>query len=414
MGAESKIEWTDTTWNPVRGCSRVSPGCDNCYAMRQAHRFNHEAQDGARRGLGAYDGLTTIRRGKVDWSGRVRLVPEMLGAPLRWRKPRRVFVNSMSDLFHESLSDEQIAAVFGAMACCSRHTFQVLTKRAKRMREWIGWADGHRDTIHHAFSVATGRAGMRPWDWPLPNVWLGVSAEDQQRADERIPDLLATPAAVRFVSAEPLLGPIDLSRWLGGIDGNPEECRGRSISSGRVGRDSGRRRWPDLARGCAPLGPLDETDEVDPVHTATGREALGRVPASSGDDRRQAGSRACASAGVAALQGHDSGRADGEPQERAQDRQSPGQLGARDARGTDAPRDGGAGIRPDSEPALSWVIVGGESGVKPRPMRDEWVRQLRDECAEHGVKFFYKQRVDDGKKISLPMLDGRQWAEFPR
>lgn len=209
----TSIEWTDTTWNPVRGCSRVSPGCDHCYAMGQAHRFSGAG--------GPYEGLTTIRRGKVDWSGRVRFVPEALDVPLHWRKPRRVFVNSMSDLFHASLSNEEIAAVFGVMAACPRHTFQVLTKRARRMREWFEWA-GRLDLGKLAGAAATAlgrdRTGPRAVPlaatWPLPNVWLGVSAEDQQRADERIPDLIATPAAVRFVSAEPLLGPIDLHQYV--------------------------------------------------------------------------------------------------------------------------------------------------------------------------------------------------------
>lgn len=185
----SAIEWTDTTWNPVRGCSRVSPGCDHCYAMRQARRFDRPG--------GAYEGLTRVGSRGVDWSGRVRLVPEMLDQPLRWRRPRRVFVNSMSDLFHEALSLEDIGRVFGIMADAPRHTFQILTKRARRMREALIAIEDAVDPERHGYS------------WPLPNVWLGVSAEDQQRADERIPELLQAPAVVRFVSAEPLLGPID-------------------------------------------------------------------------------------------------------------------------------------------------------------------------------------------------------------
>jgi protein gp37 len=129
MAANSLIEWTDRTWNVVRGCSRVSPGCDNCYAMGQAHRFAGPGKP--------FDGLTryTAKRG-VDWAGFARFVPEKLAEPLSWRKPQRIFVNSMSDLFHESLSNEEIAAVFGVMAACPQHTFQILTKRPKRMREW--------------------------------------------------------------------------------------------------------------------------------------------------------------------------------------------------------------------------------------------------------------------------------------
>lgn len=213
--AATKITWCDVVWNPTRGCSRVSPGCDHCYAMRQARRHDYPG--------GYYEGLTRLRRkdNAVDWSGAVRFVPEKLHEPLRWKRPRRVFVNSMSDLFHKSLKNEDIAAVFGIMAAAPEHTFQVLTKRARRMREWFEWITRQETTtelgvaLHYAqYRCSEPRLRRtRPIlerQWPLSNVWLGVSAEDQKRADERIPDLLATPAAIRFVSAEPLLGPIVL------------------------------------------------------------------------------------------------------------------------------------------------------------------------------------------------------------
>lgn len=198
--ADTSIAWTDSTWNPVRGCSRVSPGCGDatgggCYAMKMAHRFSGPGMP--------YEGLTRIGKRGVDWAGFARLVPEQLDAPLRWRKPRRIFVNSMSDLFHESLTDEEILRVFDVMRQCPQHTFQVLTKRAARMRKWFSWVQAMP-----GWPLPLGRSGV----WPLPNVWLGVSAEDQQRADERIPHLLATPAAVRFVSVEPQIGPVDLTR----------------------------------------------------------------------------------------------------------------------------------------------------------------------------------------------------------
>jgi protein gp37 len=235
----SRIEWTERTWNPTRGCSRVSPGCDNCYAMHQARRFDHPGKISGngvapqRQGKpGPYHGLTRIGKRGVDWSGVVRLEPELLGRPLRWQKPARIFVNSMSDLFHEALSNEQIAAVFGVMAACPQHTFQVLTKRAERMKQWFEWYRGaHRSgastyaavlealelvPVCNGWHLGSDRVkrAIEDTPWPLPNVWLGVSTEDQQRADERIPHLLATPAAVRFVSAEPLLAPIDLSFYL--------------------------------------------------------------------------------------------------------------------------------------------------------------------------------------------------------
>lgn len=211
------IGWCDVTWNPVRGCSRVSPGCDNCYAMGQAHRFSGPGKP--------FEGLTTIRKGKVDWSGAVRLVPDALDVPLRTRKPTKFFVNSMSDLFHRGLKHDEVAAVFGVMAACPQHTFQILTKRPDRMRDWMEdasarvcgeleycgtWA-GMKMRVPNPLEWFRAHAGA---SWPLPNVWLGTSCEDQERADERIPHLLETPAAVRFVSAEPLLGPLNLHAHL--------------------------------------------------------------------------------------------------------------------------------------------------------------------------------------------------------
>src|SRR5262249_48237497 len=157
-------------------------------------------------GASAYDGLIRVVGGEARWTGDVRMIPEHLADPLRWKKPRRIFVNSMSDLFHEKLTNEQIAAIFGVMAAAPRHTVQVLTKRARRMREWFEWA--HGDPIvrmtkalgEHGFDhvVCRSAAYRQPHDqaqaWPLPNVWLGVSVEDQEAAGERIPELLRTPA----------------------------------------------------------------------------------------------------------------------------------------------------------------------------------------------------------------------------
>lgn len=224
----TSIEWTDRTWSPVRGCRRVSPGCDNCYAMRQAHRFAGPGQP--------YEGLTVLRpktasRPGVDWAGSARLHPEMLGEPLRWRKPQRVFVNSMSDLFHESLSNEEIAAVFGVMAACPRHTFMVLTKRPERAAAWFKWVQnqqGDEGTYHarvtcylsavrperRAALIGHDAALRPPWPeggkWPLPNVHLGVSCEDQD-AWKRLAVLVhQCPAAVHWASCEPLLGPINI------------------------------------------------------------------------------------------------------------------------------------------------------------------------------------------------------------
>ena len=213
MADNTGIEWTDATWNPIVGCSIVSPGCTNCYAMKMAARIEKMQPESH------YAGTTKRVNGNAVWTGKVALAPDhILTAPLRWKKPRRIFVNSMGDLFHESIPDEWIDKVFAVMALCPQHTFQVLTKRSKRMRE-------HLDTRLRASFVSAAALSMVPgnavekspaWNmkWPLPGVWLGVSAEDQARADERIPDLLAIPAAVRFVSAEPLLSALDLVPYL--------------------------------------------------------------------------------------------------------------------------------------------------------------------------------------------------------
>jgi protein gp37 len=174
--------------------------------MKQAHRFSGKGQ--------AYEGLTRIGPNGPTWTGAVRLVEDALTEPLHWRKPQRIFVNSMSDLFHEDVPDTFIDRVFAVMALCPQHTFQLLTKRADRMRDYML----SRSTSAYFWKAACpdGYAfdyqGISLLPFPLPNVWLGVSVENQRFADERIPLLLQTPAAVRFISAEPLLGPVDLTR----------------------------------------------------------------------------------------------------------------------------------------------------------------------------------------------------------
>ena len=214
MADHTKIEWTDATWNPITGCSVLSPGCTNCYAMKLAgtRMKNHPSRAG----------LTIDTKAGTVWNGEVRFNEEWLTQPLQWKKPRMIFVCAHADLFHESVPDAWIDRVFAVMALAPQHTFQVLTKRSKRMREYITeHGSGFGDTISVLERVAD-KAGRMMEDgdnaadcvlggpWPLPNVWLGVSVEDQKRADERIPNLLATPAAIRWISAEPLLGPVNL------------------------------------------------------------------------------------------------------------------------------------------------------------------------------------------------------------
>jgi protein gp37 len=220
----TKIEWTEATWNPIVGCSIVSPGCTNCYAMGQAARLLDKPGS-------HYKGTTQRVNGKAVWTGKVATAPDaIMTAPLRRRKTTTYFVNSMGDLFHEGVPDAWIDRVFAIMALAPQHTFQVLTKRAERMRiyladKWLPFRifrqaqvfdkEACQDSDRFDLAVHDPEAGLAvpgPAHWPLPNVWLGVSAEDQRRADERIPDLLVAPAAMRFVSAEPLLGPIDFTR----------------------------------------------------------------------------------------------------------------------------------------------------------------------------------------------------------
>lgn len=254
----TSIEWTDRTWNPVTGCTKVSPGCDNCYAESIARRFA-----GSKAFPDGFD--VTLHEDRID-------------QPYRWRKPARVFVNSMSDLFHQDVPDLFITRVFDVMEANPQHTFQVLTKRHARMRSFVQQREQHRREYAVKFDdcpteamrnspaaqQARARAGRPP-----ANIWLGVSVENQKWADVRIPALLDTPAAVRFLSCEPLLGPV----WIGdyawqacpccdgeGHDEACARCADSRCESGHVhkldwvivGGESGpkaRAMHPDWARG---------------------------------------------------------------------------------------------------------------------------------------------------------------------
>lgn len=286
MADGSKIEWTDATWNVVTGCSRVSAGCENCYAERLAGtRLRH----------------LPSREGLVDahgrWNGKIRFNAEWLGQPLRWQRPRRIFVAAHGDLFHEGVSSRMIDLVFAVMALATRHRFQILTKRPRRMQDYIrtesdariagiiaDWLDaGPHAPVPVSRQLRADRKSY--WlRWPLPNVWLGVSAEDQATADSRIPVLLETAAAVRWLSAEPLLGPVEIDDLL----------------------------WP----------------------------AKGR-------------------------------------------------------------------------PALDWVVAGGESGPRARPMDPSWPRSLRNQCICAETPFFFKQWGGRSAKSGGRELDGRTWDEMP-
>ena len=331
MSADSKIEWTDATWNPVRGCDAVSPGCLNCYAAGVAARFSGP-------GL-AYEGTATRKPGQqAKWTGKIILAEDKLTVPLHWREPRRIFVNSMSDLFHEDVPDEYIDRVFAVMASAPQHTFQILTKRADRMAKFLAESTREGGRWDHLLydgdfpfpdTDAADVGYDRITDEPvLSNVWLGVSVEDQQRADERIPHLLATPATVRFLSCEPLLGPVDVSPWLRRVTSfhlamNVEGALGNKSFDGFTDRESGR----SLSR--------DEAKAELEMLLARGVKFIVMGDCDSFDAQ--------------------------------------------------------SGCRGHKKPGIDWVIGGGESGHGARPMHPDWARSLRDQCQAAGVPFFFKQ-----------------------
>lgn len=273
------IEWTEKTWNPITGCSIVSSGCTNCYAMKMAHRLSKIAA------TPQYHNTVEKTRGGPVWTGKIGIASDQVFTqPLRQKRPTMYFVNSMSDLFHESVPLEIIDRIFAVMALCPQHTFQILTKRADRMREYFTM-DNNRGRwleIDQQAQTLSNTQKNRPLPTYshkcLPNVWLGVSVENQQCADERIPHLLATPAAVRLISAEPLLGPLELYSYLNKIQYGIDLCK-----------------------------------------------------------------------------------------------------------------EAGGGSTSGTLPALDWVICGGESGPKSRPMHPDWARSLRNQCMHSGVPFFFKQ-----------------------
>ena len=233
MADKTHIQWTDATWNPITGCSIVSKGCTNCYAMQLAGtRLKHHP---------TREGLTRQANGNHVWTGEVRFNEKQLTEPLRWTKPRRIFVCAHGDLFHENVPDAWIDRVFAVMALTPQHTYQVLTKRPERMRDYMR----DPETFHRLFEAmmvhtdagypcvkGTRQAYGLPWArpksahdwWPLRNVWLGVSIEDQATADQRIPILMQTPAALHWYSGEPLLGEINLRELAWPSDWSRCEC----------------------------------------------------------------------------------------------------------------------------------------------------------------------------------------------
>jgi protein gp37 len=217
---DTKIQWSEKVWNPIRGCTPVSPGCQNCYAAKVAKRFSFPG--------GPFQGLVRINAAGErtdEWNGEITYVEDHLLDPIRWKKPRRIFVNSVSDLFHHNVSDTVIDRIFAVMALAPQHTFQVLTKRPERMRDYLlsrsksirYWEEEARNLGYTLKFDGFDGKEHSTCRFPLPHVWLGTSVENQKYADERIPYLLQTPAAVRFISAEPLLGHINLVKEYDGV-----------------------------------------------------------------------------------------------------------------------------------------------------------------------------------------------------
>jgi len=364
----SKIEWTDRTWNPVTGCTKVSQGCKHCYAEGVANRFwHHQYVHTAERGfipVKAYaaDALTGRPRKFTD----VMTHEDRLLEPLRWRKPAKVFVNSMSDLFHEDVPFEFVDRVFSVMAAATHLTFQILTKRPDRMRAYVASFDTDGDAqrlngpmsdlisddltrrqrrlLERGISSCLGvdfeedgeEAQVETLDWPLSNVWLGVSVEDQATADLRIPVLVDTPAAIRFVSYEPALGAVDFRRYVTNV---------RTIHMGAdVEGMLTSRAFDYLHDGGRRLNPEDAEKKL--------RELL--------------------AAGVRFIP---TGGPDGKPT-------------ACDAFSEQT------GCPGHQRPRLDWIIVGGESGPGARPFNVEWARATVEQGRAAGVSVFVKQLGD--------------------
>ncbi|MGW4488407.1 DUF5131 family protein [Amycolatopsis sp. NPDC004368] len=359
MAQNSKIEWTDTTWNPVTGCTKVSPGCEHCYAETLHERFN---------GKGSFATVT--------------LHPNRLDLPLRWKKPRRVFVNSMSDLFHKDIPDEFIAMVFAAMALAPQHTFQVLTKRHARMRSLLSDPWFFEGVLPHAVDqLSTSDYEFR---YPLRNVWLGVSTEDQKWADIRIPALLDTPAAVRWISAEPLLGSIDLTKWMPPVSPMDPAVAPKTWAEWT---------WP----GWVPDGIRRPVEEF-------WMERWGRGPHTWMRDMHEQGAPAFGATvtlddGFGPNPSKTSGRF-------VHAWNNIGRIVHDD--GTFSytsfgPRD----VRENQQ--LNWVVAGGESGRRARPMHPSWARSLRDQCASAGVPFLFKQWGEWGLEPRIDVRGRYDW-----
>lgn len=329
MADNTKIEWTDATWNPITGCSIVSPGCTNCYAMKLAgtRLRNHPSRAG----------LTRETKAGPVWTGEVRFNETTLTEPLRWKRPRMIFVCAHADLFAEDVPDEWIDRIFAVMALAPQHVFQVLTKRPERMRGYMTRTQLEHRIVAAQLEIKFPMSEPSRWPhMPLRNVWLGVSVEDQARADERIAILIDTPAAVRWISAEPLLGPVDIGRWTATAEVTCKACRTPF--------------WLHHADPCS--------------HSENGGWTLA-CP--------NCGGCRCRPGWTAA-------------DERTFDMEPPADWIDREVGRFDK-------VHPSIQlrSLIDWVVVGGESGADARPMHPHWASTLRDQCAAAGVPFLFKQ-----------------------
>ncbi len=417
--SKTKIEWTDEAWNPVTGCTKVSSGCEHCYAERMSKRL---------RGRCGYP---------ADDPFAVTLHPDRLDQPLRWRKPRRVFVCSMGDLFHEDVPDEFIAEVWNIMRRCDQHIFQVLTKRPQRMADVVSrlrfdnrgagrvWLAEHPNDHEGGWSLGVGHLGCSglPWIWP------GTSVEDQPAAIERLPHLFECPAAVRFVSCEPMLSHIDLTPWFG-ASYDPmyggEQTSGRSSLSGDPCRS-----YPNRRGGVR----LEEIQK--------GRERHGKISPGPGNEKRDSIPRAGPPPDLAPSLWSNTREPTDKPQRRQRKEQPPEQSRTRHAVSERETLDTCAGKRNNpqstgraepneqahdtpgsSDPTpptgraptgrhseglqdclpngvedrsrgqvvgISWCICGGESGPGARPCDIRWIRSIVQQCRAAEVPCFVKQ-----------------------
>ncbi len=229
----TKIEWAEETWNPIIGCSHASPGCDHCYAERMAGRLSNipaQYENYSKVVRWGQHPKTDMYYGLGQWNGETHLVEFAIQKPFHWKKPRRIFICSMGDLFHETVPFEWIDKVMVWATIATQHTFMVLTKRPERMKEYfsrereeiadglekacydigISFDDDPDSAACYVWNRINGVTAKETTGWPLTNLWIGVTAENQEQADKRIPILQHIPAAKRFVSIEPMLGPVDL------------------------------------------------------------------------------------------------------------------------------------------------------------------------------------------------------------